>query len=854
MTKNTKIIIICLLASLCAVCLVACSPSLSLTVNLSGKSGKIGNFELLTPTDEQSVTYLPTFSWQAAENADTYTIELCSDEQFSQKDSATYVKKTGVTSTNFTFSCNLQQKDVAYYWRVTAQNSEGNKLAKSGSFYFASIKGEVAFPIEYAEDWSVHKEGSQATLSINRDDFFGNGKPSLGISFTSQDTKRGNELSDGWVVVTQSKEVDLYGVNAFYFNFYYSGDDAEVYFRVMDNDNEYWHAPVKVAKNAKQTVIVKFSDFELRTKSGTTIANREFDYNHIRYVELVYEKAFGDGVTYISDIRAIDFNDYSDLFLSVFDFDQLSGEYAFDSYDFDVWTAQSTIRLTFGKDINKVGYGFVRIPVGKLLAGGDAFAFSVDASKLSSSSNVLVRVVEEDGDRWMYKQSAQTIAATEGKIIVPFKAFTLSEANGDGARQFSYLAQLQLGVNYVYSAGEVTISDIQVVTLADVVDDLYQGKVDENGVVDDFSDYACAAEVYRVWQNSVENKDEAMALGSTYAASGNGQYLELAYKTDMYPAVYGVTFNSVGGFDALSIDLKDMSVRSSEPIFDYLSSVSPYCKITVYVRREAETETFGYNPGQISADWTRYKISFADFVRDEGFYGELMPFTSQDVVGVSVQFWYFYLTESGKASPQYRSSQKVLADNVAFAVGQTEIAPLAHKLKPSETNPNECVVDDGITSDWLDFGKQDYASLSKTYSGTKMAYKGNAASVSYRLNCQFDSSVDFARAVVLDVDGDGKATMYVNIIMLSGDTTYKLRAQVKLNAGSHRYTIGFNNFVQVEPLGGAQIILSKRSVDKIIAISIGLVNYSDNEPSSVVMQRIILSGEPLYTDNTVTAL
>lgn len=828
-------------------------------ISVSKNTQKPGDFGLLTPTAEQSVTYVPTFTWQLSANADSYTFELCSSENFSQKDDDTYIKKTGITSTTYTIGANLSAKETTYFWRVTAV-SGGGKTAKTSSFYLDSVKGEVAFPVDYADDWSVHKEGSNATLSVEKD-FFGDEQNSLKISFVQEDTKRGVDSSDGWIVVTKSVESELYGVDSFYFNFYYSGDDAEVMFRVVDDDNEYWQVPVKVARNAKQTVIAKFDEFTLRTKGGTMIANQRFDYNHIRYVELVFEKSFGDGVAVIGNIKAVNYDDYKHMFVSTLNFDEFDSQ----SFEYDNYTGFTTetsndgktLAVSFGGDIK--GYGFVKIPVNKLLVGGDAFALELSFEG-GTAADVLLRVIEEDGDRWSYAQSAKTIPS-DGKLVIPFGAFLLSQANGDGARQFNYIKQLQIGVQGTYQSGKITISDMRVVTLAEEITDLYKGQVDENGVIDDFESYANSAEVYRVWQNSTENKDEAMTLGTQYSRKNNGQYLQLAYKTDMYPATYGVMFQSVEGYTALSFTAADMSTKSGNAAFNYLSDANAKLKVTVYVQRsETLVETFGYVVPKLASDWTVYTIAFDDFVRDESFYGDVLPFTSADVVGVMFELQYFYYTQDGKASPQYVSSQNVLLDNVKFTADtKTSSEPLVGKLKPTDDNPLLCLVDDMETLQWVDMSKQTYSSLElsdNTASGNghsvKMGYKGNSDSVSYRYNCEFDKSVA-AKAVRVRIYGDGKATVYLNIILIHANTTYKFRATLTgVEHGWHEYVVGFSNFVQVE--GSGSQVLSSKLVSNITAISVGIVNSADSNESSILMDDLYLDGSVKYGTKEVIDL
>ena len=315
MKRKVLLFVICLTIFLLA--LAACaSKTKNLSENtfsLSSLKGEIGAFSAVSPKEDMITLTVPEFSWSQAANAETYTLEVASSDDFDIEDPY-YLKKTGIIETHFSVAAALKLKNKTYYWRVYAVNADTERLFSDEvqTFYYkANEQEEVEIDIGYVDDWTVHKDGSKATLGIDKKNFFGNEKEkdSLTVTFEEEDTNRGEgyEDTDGWIVVTKSEEVELYGVDAFYFNFYYAGNDSEIYFRVVDEDNEYWHAPIKLANNAKQTIIIRFDEFTLRTKGGTPIQNQVFNYNYIKSFELVFEKSFGDGVAYFSDLRAINY-------------------------------------------------------------------------------------------------------------------------------------------------------------------------------------------------------------------------------------------------------------------------------------------------------------------------------------------------------------------------------------------------------------------------------------------------------------------------------------------------------------------------------------------------------------------
>ena len=319
------------------------------TINAPRKSGAIGDFSLLTPSNDFSTDTGFTFTWQEASNTDYYQLEIASTVSFVTDDEdEVYVRESNLTFAKFDLSYSLPKKDIVYYWKVTAINRDTNKKCKeNGQFlYKAADVGEIPIEIEDADDWVLHKEGSYADISVDRNDFFGTGKKSLVIKFDKEHTLQGITKSDGWIVVTKSEDRELYGTDAFYFNFYYSGHDSTVLVRVLDYDGEYWHKQVQISNNSKQTVLVKYNDFELRT-AGTNIYNRKFDWQHIRYFEIVFERTFGDGVCLFSNIKCVNYADYSDMFINKVNFKMTDmADWTYENYNFPKTISESGDEIT----------------------------------------------------------------------------------------------------------------------------------------------------------------------------------------------------------------------------------------------------------------------------------------------------------------------------------------------------------------------------------------------------------------------------------------------------------------------------------------------------------------------------
>ncbi len=869
MKKKILIVVICLLIAVAV--LAACSSEKK---NLSSNEfqptslkGEIGAFSAVSPKDNFVTLTVPEFSWTAASNAETYTLEIASSDEFDAEDK-TYFKKTGITTTAFKIGAALKTKNKTYYWRVTAVNSNNTKLFSDEvqSFYYqANLQEEVPIDIAYADEWKVHDVGSKATVAIDKHNFFGTGKDSLTVKFDEEDTNQGPgfEESDGWIVVTHSRESEFYGVDAFYFNFYYAGNDSEIYFRVVDEDNEYWNAPIKLANNAKQTIIIRFDEFTLRTKGGTPIQNQVFDYNYIKSFELVFEKSFGDGIAYFSDLRAINYAKYSHLFISTFDFNDYKDALTNENYNFGVTVPEDGTSLTYSfsgsaNDLNDKGiqgYGFVKMNVNKLLAPGDALELDLVLTNPQNfkSGNVLIRIVEEDGDRWAFTQPVATIPES-GKLVIPYTAFMLSEFKGDGFRQFYYIKALQLGVNKVYSGGAVTVSNLHIVTMEEEIENLYVGSVSPEGVIEDFSSYKNSLDLYYVWQMSSSNKDEEMNIDTENALGTKNTAGKFGYKTDMGEAIYGVRFEAVEGFNGIEIQAKDASNEGAT------------AKLTVTLYAETG-EAYSYVIEALSTEWHSYKIAFADMALAEGYFGSAEVLASDNIIGFSISLqYYFYSNILGAkvANPKYIANNYVFVDNIRFViVDETVVTELTDKILPTAGNKKLALVsnfdeDDAESLAWDTTSTAPYADVSltdATASGSgqalSMSYKTKMDAVSYFTNVKIDSSVD-ANGISFLMKGDQySAIAYVNLF-INQNGTYQCRVELNgISSDWTQYKIGFDAFTDAN---GGSFHMEKEYVPYINKISVAVKSFGGNyNVSSVLLDDLYLDGTITTTTNTATA-
>ena len=819
--------------------------------------GDIGSFSAETPTNGETVWSIPVLSWTAAENAATYDLEIASTTDFLLDDEL-YIKKTGIVDTHYNLLADLR-KNQTYYWRVTAVNRNDSRYidGEVNSFYYeATLSEEIPLAIGYADEWKVHEVGSKATVSLDHKNFFKNEKESLKVSFDREDTQRGPAFveSNGWVVVTRSLETEFYGVDAFYFNFYYAGNDAAAYFRVIDEDNEYWVAPIKLATNSKQTVIIRFDEFVLRTK-GTPVMNEEFDYNYLKSVELVFERVDGDGIAYFSDLRAIRYSNYEFMFVEELDFETYEPTVKEGSYFNFTNTPKEdgkalTVAFTTNPEVpgDELGYGFTGVKVNRMLAKGDAFSFDLDLSGIDTKNyNLLIRVVEEDNDVWQFMIPAADVPA-DGKMLVPFAAFTLATGGfkGDGIKQFYFIKQIVFGVQKLYQAGSFTVSNFSLASLADVYgEELYTTTVGEDGVLENFESYENFYEVYYKWETSTANKDEAIQTYVDPALGVKNVAARFGYKTDLPEARYTIKLaDQVKGFTAIEISAKDESILNAD------------ATMIVYLQGDPD-ELYSYTIDKLPDEWKSYTIPLADFSLTADSFGS-STITCERITEVSIAFQYYYQKKGifDFSDPaQYNSGNHVCVDNICFVnATEYEVKDVSNKIKPSASDSKIAVISDfdddtEETLIWEAVTVADRAKLllsETTAPGSgkslSMGYKCKEETI-YSANIAVDSSVK-ANGITLLMKGDAHASKAVVVLYLSYNSKV-LKYQTTIDAIAADWTVyslGFGAFTQTE---GDTLTLTQNHAQYVTQIVINYKNYdaADYYTSAILLDEIVFNGK-----------
>ena len=854
--------------------LSGCGPSLNPVEVPIGKggSGEISSFSLLTPGDNLILGSVSTFEWEEAKGASTYTLEICSSDLFvSGTDTIDYYSRPNIVDHSFTLHADLAFKDTTYYWRVTAKNALHEKVSSStfSFFYKAPEIDEVLFPMGTADDWQLHPIGSYADIGIDQSDFFGNGEDSLVIDFKTEDTKRGVSESDGWIVVTKSVEKSIYGTDALLFNLYYSGQDATVFLRLVDRDNEYWHCQVDISVNSKQSVILRFADFVQRT-GDVTVANMKFDYERIKYMEIVFERTFGDGVLLLSGMKAIKFANYRDRFIEKLHFTDYNEEQILtENYAFEYEASENELAIhhygnTDGGKEKINGWGFVKFYVNRYLFTGDSIKFSVRYEG-SAGNNAVVRVYEEDKDRWGYKIPYASLTSEYQEVVVPYNAFAKGDLLGDGKRQFYFIINLQFGMEGQYGTGTLYFKDVEIVKKADYITENVR-KVKEDGLIEDFDSYHFAADIFRIWKPSSVNKDEYMSVNPTLKLGAENPYCgQFEYKADMEPATYMLPIEAEDGFTSLSLWMKDATVKWNEP---WAAPIEDYSPDTYLYFQTELGDIYSYKIPKLDRLWTSYEVPFSAFrIYSQSSITPSKPeeITSSKLTGIGISFQYFYYDPvSGKPRPTYANNNPVYLDNIylgkALSEGKTTLERIIEMDGETATFDDfegysddrglACFWNHGTSNAYQKMSLSDEVSSQGGSHSMALQYKTQSASPSYYITPAIAENVA-GRALRISLKSDIPATVYVNFYF----TGAQYRATLaEIETSWTEYVIGLNHFLNIST---NQNGLNLNDIKNITRFSLGIVYWEGGDYSlhhlyvdDIIIDRSVSS----YSTNTRTAL
>jgi hypothetical protein len=344
----------------------------------------------------------------------------------------------------------------------------------------------------------------------------------------------------------------------------------------------------------------------------------------------------------------------------------------------------------------------------------------------------------------------------------------------------------------------------------------------------------------------------------------------MTYKAYMAAATYSLGLDvKDANADCLSLWFKDASVKSDKSVFDYLDSVSAHVYIGLSLTAGS---VYYYEIRALSKVWTNYVIPFSAFTLSSG----SEQLSASNIVKLSLAFSYVYYLEDGVTlSPTYMMSNPVYVDNIMFLnsglTSETEYAK-EKAIKADASDATKATIEDAegyatstdVLNTWT-YGNSnesnnleladDVSSQGGRHS-LKMNYK-SYSSVSYAIPTTVDASVGATmrpKGMVVDLKGDGKATVYINFYLLVNGTVMLVRKTIEANelkAAWTRYAIGFGEFTDYVSPSTASV--TANNIIYLYQITFGIVN-SDYSASAIYMDNLRLDNSITRTTDTATEI
>ena len=286
---------------------------------------------------------------------------------------------------------------------------------------------------------------------------------------------------------------------------------------------------------------------------------------------------------------------------------------------------------------------------------------------------------------------------------------------------------------------------------------------------------------------------------------------------------------------------------------DYLDDKDVAAEMTIQLTLDTG-EWYRYVIDKVAKEWSIYTIMFDDFILNNAssLYHDPNPIESNHIIHMAFGFKYLYYDKDGNHVPTYAIANPVYLDQISLvSASKTNIEEMSSTIKEDEDCSGRITIEtfeDYLTSEdlsnmWSIGSGYGYELLTisedvSSEGGNKsldMQYKGYN-SVSYIRNTQFAKSVT-AHAISLDIKGDGKATVYVNLNWrVSSSSVMKMRYTLSnIPTEWTRIAIGLGLFKDVN---GSSRFLLPEYANQIESISFGIVNNDNSQNSHIQMDNI----------------
>ena len=575
-----KRIIVIVVLSLIALLSFGCAAKTN-NFEQSEKSGAIGAFTQTSPADGALVeTASPAFSWTAAENAETYILEIFEDEECTDS----VYRKANIAENSFTPSASLALR-TEYFWKVTAVNADTQKEADNAGLSFScqlsAEDAQVDIDLGSPQDYTVNETGMSVTVSLDTENTLGTGTKTLKLSY--------EENSIGWGIVSRTVGYSMNAGDAVKFTFLYTGGSASFGIRFLEMDSDLWTCDVTATQGAGvvHTAVVPYSAFALR--EDESFGDHAIQFDLVTRIDFMIEQCYDGGSFYIADISSVNYSDYAEKPVSTVDLGETSNysvNIGGDTPEFEVvenWmdSGEKALTVNYGKDAS-AGWSVLTKQVGaQIVSGTDAVRFQFMFT--GAAADFMLRFQEGDRDLWTANLSAQNNGILQ-TVMIPYSDFVLrgDESFGDGTVQMDRLLRIDFTIGNAYAEGTCTFSNIQFVKMSDYeveeAEMWFDGVFGSNMVLQrdepvtitgggvanetytlqfDGKDYSVTADENGRWQATLPQK-----------SAGGNYTITLSDENDVTVSIENVTFGDVYLFSGQS-NMAFKLMQATDPKGDY---------------------------------------------------------------------------------------------------------------------------------------------------------------------------------------------------------------------------------------------------------------------------------------------
>ena len=575
-----KRIIVIVVLSLIALLSFGCAAA-SNNFEQNEKSGAIGAFTQTSPADGALVeTASPAFSWTAAENAETYILEIFEDEECTDS----VYRKANIAENSFTLTASLALR-TEYFWKVTAVNADTQKEADNAGLSFScqlsAEDAQVDIDLGSPQDYTVNETGMPVTVSLDTENTLGTGTKTLKLSY--------EENSIGWGIVSRTVGYSMNAGDAIKFTFLYTGGSASFGIRFLEMDSDLWTCDVTATEGAGvvHTAVVPYSAFALR--EDESFGDHEIQFDLVTRIDFMIEQCYDGGSFYIADVSSVNYSDYAEKPVSTVDLGETSNysvNIGGDTPEFEVienWmdSGEKALTVNYGKDAS-AGWSVLTKQVGaQIVSGTDAVRFQFIFT--GAAAEFMLRFQEGDRDLWTASLSAQNNGILQ-TVMIPYEDFILraDESFGDGTVQMDRLLRIDFTISNAYAEGTCAFSNIQFVKMSDYeveeAEMWFDGVFGSNMVLQrdepvtitgggvanetytlqfDGKDYSVTADENGRWEATLPQK-----------SAGGNYTITLSDENDVTVSIENVTFGDVYLFSGQS-NMAFKLMQATDPKGDY---------------------------------------------------------------------------------------------------------------------------------------------------------------------------------------------------------------------------------------------------------------------------------------------